>query len=181
MRSDRRPLSRGILQNHIHLAVGYVSTTMPRPAPALVTVLLLSLGLCSASCLGPEIVATAGLSATQAGVAEYKKGTLRTAWDAPLDAMFDASKRALTELGFQITGEVSTGEERSLRAMELDYTAIDILLERVSPVVTILSIRVGTWGDQPVSKLISERIDRHVRAWMNRTRAPGESENPAGT
>ncbi len=135
------------------------------PRTARAPLLFLPLLLPLASCLGPEAVATAGFSAAQAGVFEYKKGTMRTAWDAPMETMFEASRQALADLEFQIMREVSTGEEWNLRAMELDYTAIDIYLEQATPAVTIVSIRVGTWGDQPVSKLIADRIDKRIKAW----------------
>ncbi len=138
---------------------------MTRRAPALAPFALAALSLPLGSCLGPELVFTAGLSAAQAGVSEFSKGRLRTAWDAPIHVMLDAVRDSLESLGFEPQVVSTTGEEWHVEAEQLDGTGIDVYLTTITERVTLVSIRVGVFGDQPLSKLIADRIDTHISRW----------------
>jgi len=138
---------------------------MPRRAPRPLAFLLFALPLPLASCLGPEVVFTAGFSAAQAGVSEFSKGRLRTAWNAPIDVMLNAVRDALDTLGFEAEVLSTTGDEWHVSTEQLDGTDIEIYLTTITPRVTLISIRVGLLGDQPLAKLIADRIDAQVKAW----------------
>lgn len=127
-------------------------------------VILLAL-LVPGGCVGPGIVATAGLSAAQAGVSEFTKGRLKTAWDVPLEKMFQVTHSSLRKLGYTIEGERSTGNEWFIATRELDGTSLEVYLRRSTPKVTMLSIRAGLFGDQPLSRLIADTIDRQLKDW----------------
>lgn len=136
-------------------------------ARALPILLLLSSPALPA-CVGPDIVATAGFSAAQAGVSEFYKGRLKTAWEAPIETMFDACRATLLNLGYKIEKERQDGDDWFIRSRELDGTSLEIYLTRSSPKVTAVSIRVGSFGNQPLSRLIADSIDRELS-----TRAKG--------
>jgi hypothetical protein len=129
-------------------------------------------------CVGPGIVATAGLSAAQAGVSEFTKGRLKTAWDVPLETMFQVTHSSLRKLGYTIEGERSKGNEWFIASRELDGTAIDVYLRRSTSKVTLVSIRVGMFGDQPLSRLITDTIDRQLKEW-NETDKGSQAAEPA--
>lgn len=147
---------------------------MPRSCAR--AVLLLPLVLCG--CVGPDIVATAGFSAAQAGVSEFKKGSLRTAWEVELETLFPVAHSALRRLGYTIEGERVKGKEWFLASREIDGTAIEIYMRRSSPKVTSISIRVGLFGDQPLSRLIADTIDRELRD--TGLAAPADNKRPPG-
>lgn len=131
-------------------------------------ILLLLSSAALPACVGPDIVATAGFSAAQAGVSEFNKGRLKTAWLAPIETMFDACYATLQHLGYKIEGERHEGDDWFIGSRELDGTSLEIYLYRSSPRVTAVSIRVGSFGDQPLSRLIADSIDRELS-----TRAKG--------
>lgn len=148
-------------------AIGSALSLMP--ATLRLVVFLGSLAVMQ-SCVAPGMVATAGLSAAQAGVSEFYKGRLKTAWDVELATMFQVVHSALHRLGYKIEGERATGNEWFIGSRELDGTGIEIYLRRSSPKVTMVSIRVGMFGDQPLSRLISDTFARQLESWRETAR-----------
>ena len=143
-----------------------------RMAEKIRVIVLLVLCAVIPACLGPDVVATAGLSAAQAGVSEFKKGRLITAWDVQLETMFQVVHSSLHRLGYKIEGQRPSGSEWFIATRELDGTAIDIYLRRSSPKVTMVSIRIGFFGDQPLARLIADTIDRQLKDWHDATTRP---------
>jgi hypothetical protein len=120
-------------------------------------------GLFCGGCFAPAaIVATAGLSAFEAGSTAFIRGELEYATKVPIESVFRASQLAMREMQFEILGERLGDQEATVRGKELGGRGIRIDLERKSPVVTKVNIRVGVFGDQSVSQLIQQVIQARV-------------------
>ncbi|MBX3380517.1 MAG: DUF3568 family protein [Phycisphaeraceae bacterium] len=127
-------------------------------------------------CFTPfDLAANAGLGVAQAGTSTFIQGTLQAAFDKPIDRVLEASRRALTDLGYEITREDSGTHYAQLQAAQADDSSIVVKLRKSSETVTGLSIRVGLWGDNAVSRLILAEIERELAA--NAPAPPPEVQN----
>lgn len=114
-------------------------------------------------CLTPfDFAANAGLGVAQAGTSSFIQGTLQAAFDKPMEKVFAASKQALEHLGYEITREDTGVHYAQLQGVQSDGSSIVIKLRKSSEAVTGLSIRVGLWGDNAVSRLILEEIEENL-------------------
>lgn len=99
--------------------------------------------------------------AAGAGTVAYLKGELKTNEDVPLEKLFDATLAALKEMGLTVKKfEKSADSARFIALTEEDKT-ITINLRGKNDYLTELSIRVGTFGDESLSKKILEEIRKH--------------------
>lgn len=114
-------------------------------------------------CLTPfDLAANAGLGVAQAGTSSFIQGTLQAAFDKPIDKVVEASRRALTDLGYEITREDSGTHYAQLQGSQSDGSSIVLKFRKSSEAVTGLSIRVGLWGDNAVSRLILIEIEKEL-------------------
>lgn len=114
-------------------------------------------------CLTPfDFAANAGLGIAQAGTSSFIQGTLQSAVDRPMEEVFEAAKRALAKLGYESTREDLTEFYAQLQSSQSDGSSIVIKLKKSSPKVTGVSIRVGLWGDNAVSRLIFIEIEKEL-------------------
>jgi len=132
--------------------------------------------IASPGCVTPfDFAANAGLGVAQAGTSSFIQGTLQAAFDKPIEKVLEASRRALTDLGYEITREDSGSHYAQLQGAQADDSSIVLKLRKSSETVTGLSIRVGLWGDNAVSRLILHEIEKELGE-----HAPGEAQ-PAGS
>ncbi|MBL9031416.1 MAG: DUF3568 family protein [Phycisphaerae bacterium] len=115
-----------------------------------------------AACATPVVVATASVSALQAGTAAYIDGQLQAAHAANLDEAFAAAQAALAELRFTITSAKLRSNSALIVATESDGHSLGVTLTRRTPGVTKVAIRVGLFGDQAVSRLILSHYQMHL-------------------
>ena len=113
------------------------------------------------SCAAP-VVMTAGVTAAQAGTMAFANGDLETAQRVPLGAAFAAAHRALDRLALPIEKETLYPEVAFLTATLGDGRRIKIVLERESPVLTKFTLRVGAFGDQPISRVVMTQIQEEM-------------------
>lgn len=114
-------------------------------------------------CLTPfDLAANAGLGVAQAGTSSFIQGTLTAAFGEPMVKIADASRRALVRLGYEITREDSGTFYMVIQGDQSDGSDIVVKLRESSPTVTGLSIRVGLWGDNAVSRLILAEIEKEL-------------------
>jgi len=97
---------------------------------------------------------------TAAGVGGYKyiKGALVVLYEAPYIQTWDASLRALEEMGLKIEKaehDLTTGEIKARRA---DGKQVILSFEYKSARTTQVKIRVGIFGDEDASMVIKEKI-----------------------
>lgn len=147
---------------------GQVETRM-RPGPVaavgIVGVIGLGMGVGSGGCataVATPVLATAGVSVAQAGYAAFVRGELEVAMRVPLAAAFAATHAALDNLQFTVQRASLDTARGELRAREASGRRLSIVLERKTPVVTKINIRVGTFGDQAMSRLILAYIHNQL-------------------
>ena len=128
------------------------ANTLPATLVALALVALLP------GCGAPIVIASAGLGALQTGTTAFIRGELESADNYPLEIMHQAARRAINDLQMPIVSERIGRDSGSIIARETEGRAVKIFLERKSPIVTKLNIRVGVWGDQAVSRLVQQSI-----------------------
>ncbi len=113
-------------------------------------VLLMSSG-CAAVLVG-------GAAAGTAGAVLYVKGELHSTEDVSLDRAWNATEAAIKDMGFIVTTNEKDAVSATLVALTADSTKIKIVLNIKADNVTEISIRVGTFDDESMSRLILENI-----------------------
>ncbi|MBS0186456.1 MAG: DUF3568 family protein [Planctomycetes bacterium] len=114
-------------------------------------------------CVTPfDFAANAGLGVAQAGTSSFIQGTLQAAFDRPMDEVVDAARRTLVKLGYAITREDIGPHYAQLLSSQADGSSIVVKFKKSSDTVTGLSIRVGFWGDNAVSRLMLEGIQKEL-------------------
>ncbi len=112
--------------------------------------LLLNTG-CAAVLLG-------GGAAAGAGTILYVKGELQSTEDVPIDKAWRATVLAVDDLGFAVTSRKKDAVSARLTALTADNKDVKITLNRKAEEVTHIGIRVGTFGDESLSRLILDKI-----------------------
>lgn len=111
-------------------------------------------------CGAPLVIASAGLGALQTGTTAFIRGELESAEPYPLDVAHQAARDGLVDLRLPIVSERITRNSAAIIASETGGRAVKIYLERKSPVVSKINIRVGVWGDQAMSRLVQQAIQK---------------------
>lgn len=110
------------------------------------------------SCAAPVVVMSGGFSVLQAGTSAFISGELEATIPKPLPEVYEAADAALRELQFTL-GAAKLGEFNGyIYARETQRRRIEVNMEKKSPVVTKLNIRIGVFGDQSESRLILATI-----------------------
>ncbi|MFN0134039.1 MAG: DUF3568 family protein [Phycisphaerales bacterium] len=115
-------------------------------------------------CATPVIIATAGMSALQAGTAAYIDGRLQAAHVVSLGDAYAAASAALVDLKFNILSSKVREGSALIAAAEDDGRGIEVSLSRRTARVTKVSIRVGLFGDQSVSRLLLAQYEGRLPA-----------------
>jgi hypothetical protein len=110
--------------------------------------------LATAGCVGALV---AGAAAGAGGYA-YVKGELKATESAPLDRMWNATLAAMKDLEFPVTSQRKDALEAELTARNASDKKVAIKLKKVSEAATEVHIRVGTLGDEALSRVIMEKI-----------------------
>lgn len=119
----------------------------------------------------PDPVLSAGLSAAQAGTSAFIQGELRAVVRAHIREVYDATLLAMGEMGlrfevrqadFRDGSAVVTCRETAGQERGGNDRVVEIIVRKSSPAVTTISIQVGTFGDQPLSRLVLDEIQRRI-------------------
>jgi len=106
-------------------------------------------------------VAGAAAGAGAAGYA-WVKGEVVATEQASLSQTWDASLAAMQDLQFPVTSQVKDALEGNLTARNAKNTEIKIQLKYISNTSTEVHIRVGTFGDESLSRVILGKIKDHL-------------------
>ena len=98
--------------------------------------------------------------AAGAGTAGYVGGELKTVEEVSLNRAWDATQKAMNNLGFTITSKEKDAFNSKLIAKSVANKIIKIKLNRQSNMLTEIRIRVGTFGDESMSLKILESIKK---------------------
>jgi hypothetical protein len=134
---------------------------MMRPAAILLLIATLGVGGCFAP---PIVIASAGLSAFQTGTTAFIRGELEYADAVPLEIMYEAVGKAVDDLQFTRVSERMRPNFASIVVQETGGRAVKIVLERKTPLVTKVKIRVGVFGDQAVARLVQQAAEKQIPA-----------------
>jgi hypothetical protein len=122
------------------------------PCAAAIIVLSLLTG-CAAVIVG---------GAAGAGTYAYISGELKVSENASLDRCWSATQGAMKDLEFTVT----TSKKDALQGQVVAKTAADqkveIRLTKTTDALTEIRIRVGTFGDQAMSQLIVQKIEKRL-------------------
>lgn len=106
--------------------------------------------------------AVGGAAAAGAGTVAYIKGELKATEEATLEKTWEATVGAVDELEFLVINKVKDAVSAELEAKTADNKTIKIELKRVSENLTDISIRVGTFGDESLSRYILSKIETRL-------------------
>ena len=100
----------------------------------------------------PAAVMVGGGAAAGGASVAYVKGELKQAWQA--------TQKAMDDLGFHITSRAKDAFDAELAASGARDKEVKIILKKISDTRTEMKIRVGMFGDQSLSAQILEAIRR---------------------
>ncbi len=101
-------------------------------------------------------------AAAGAGAVAYVRGELKATEEAPLDAVVKATRAAIQDLRFTLTGSEADAVSGQFTAQTANDKRIEINLKRVSDELTQIRIRVDIFGDEDLSRLIHDKIKANL-------------------
>jgi len=104
-------------------------------------------------------------AAAGVGTAEYIRGELKQAYSVPLDKAWNASLAAAEELKMKVTEKYmdNTDQNRVIKGETEGGKDFEISLEKMAPDVTMVKVRIGTFGDEAYSKQVQDFIARNLK------------------
>ncbi|HAM72194.1 MAG TPA: hypothetical protein DCM86_11175 [Verrucomicrobiales bacterium] len=99
----------------------------------------------------------AGAAAGVAGVA-YANGELKASLEAPLDKAYGAAQGAMRDLQFTVKDTAKDALYAKVEAKTANDKTVRITLNKTSDKITELRIRVGTFGDEALSRTVHDKI-----------------------
>lgn len=119
---------------------------------------LVAMGLCLTLLTGCAGALLVGGAAVGAGTVAYVTGELKAVEEAPLDQVWNATRKAVDDLEFVTTRANKDALTGKLTALGADKKKIHINLKKKTRNLTEIRIRVGTFGDEMVSRTILDKI-----------------------
>lgn len=107
------------------------------------------------------LVVGAAAGAGAAGYA-YANGELKSAEAASLNKVYNAAISGLKDLEFPLTSQKKDALQGELTARNSSDKRILIKLKSVSSSSTEIRIRVGTFGDEALSRAVYDKIKNHL-------------------
>lgn len=114
--------------------------------------------LALSGCAAVLVGAAAGAGA---GTAAYVMGDLEKAYDLELETVYRASKAGVEDMEFRITEDLKDLARFKIVSQMADGKKVTVS-GRYKDNVFRLSIRVGTFGNETVSRQILDKIERHL-------------------
>jgi len=96
------------------------------------------------------------------GTYAYIKGELKVTENASLDRCWSASQAAMKELQFPVTTHLKDALRGQLVARTALDKKVEINLVKVSENMTEIRVRVGTFGDEDMSRIIVQKIESRL-------------------
>jgi hypothetical protein len=95
------------------------------------------------------------------GTYAYVSGELRSSEAVKLDKAWNAAQAAMKDLGYTVTEKQKNGLEGKLIARGPGDKKVQVNLVKKSDTVTEIRVRVGTFGDEGLSRQILDKIKSH--------------------
>ena len=116
---------------------------------------LMSMSLLLQGCV---LLAVGAGAAAGAGAVAYIQGELRTTYTTPLDRTWEATLGALKDLGYDVISREKTESGGEIEAKKVGEDKVKITLSISGPGTTLVSIRVGIFGNEAISRTIQGKI-----------------------
>ncbi|MGO9584842.1 MAG: DUF3568 family protein [Limisphaerales bacterium] len=126
----------------------------------MITVTMAALLVFGSGCI--LFVAGAAAGAGVGGYA-YVNGEVKATESASLDRTWDATLAAMKDLEFPVTEQAKDALEANLTARNASNTSISVKLKNLSNASTEIRIRVGTFGDESLSRTILNKINSRLQ------------------
>jgi hypothetical protein len=110
---------------------------------------------------GCALLLIGGGAAAGAGTVAYIMGELKSTEEVSLARAWEASQAAMKDLEFSITSKEKDALSAKLIARGAGDKKIALTLKKVSDSVTEIRIRVDTFGDESLSRMILDKIKKH--------------------
>ena len=134
-------------------------TFVCRILPSVAAAALLSIAVLGSGCF----VAAVGVAgAAGAGTVAWVEGALTVTLPNGFEAVTRASDQAIAQLQFAKLGDDRDALKAILTARTVDDKKIVIQVTRVGDDLTKIEIRVGTFGDKPLSSAILNKIQANL-------------------
>ncbi|MCS7091356.1 MAG: DUF3568 family protein [Verrucomicrobiota bacterium] len=111
---------------------------------------------------GCALLLVGGAAAAGAGTVAYVRGELQATLDSPYEKVWSVTRRALADLNMVITEQEKDGLTGHITARAAGDRKVTLRLRKITGTATEVRIRVGTWGDETVSRQILEQIERRL-------------------
>jgi hypothetical protein len=125
----------------------------------LMTGLLAAVLMIGAGC---AVVVVGGAAAAGVGAYAYVNGECKATKSATLDRTWNATLAAMKALEFPVTSQAKDALEAELTARNASDKKITVKLKKLSDSVTEIRIRVGTFGDEALSRVILDKINEQL-------------------
>lgn len=123
---------------------------------------LLSLGGCASSAVLAAAGATAGFGLAQGQAEAFIRGELQAARLVPLDQVIAATLEAMKEMQLEVRTLRQGEHDAYIRGRTGNGPEFKVKLQKKSPMITKVNVRVGVMGDMAVSRLVLSSIDRQL-------------------
>lgn len=123
-----------------------------------------ALALAAAVTLSPGcfLVAVGAAAGAGAGAVAYIKGELEATLAHDYEAVFNASSNAVGQMHFVLITQSKDGAAGQVTARTAEDSKVTIGIERVDANLTKVHIRVGTFGNETLSRSILDQIKRNL-------------------
>ena len=111
--------------------------------------------------IGCTAALVAGGAAAGIGTYKYIKGELQSTEKVSLDKAYQATEKAVEDLELTITSKQKDAFDGEVIARRATGKKVTIKLKRQSDSVTQIKIRVGTFGDEYISKDILDTMKKY--------------------
>ncbi len=101
-----------------------------------------------------------GVAAEETAV--FVKGDLKSMVNAPVDITWEAAQKAVEDLKLPITNKQKDVFSGNLTAVTANNETIVITLQKSLQDLTETAIRVGSFGDLPLSRIIFEELEKNL-------------------
>lgn len=111
---------------------------------------------------GCAVLVVGGAAAAGAGTVVYLDGELKDTQSYSLEAVYSASLAGLKDMQFSVVNSSKDTINAKILARTATDTKVQITLTKQSPTLTEIRIRVGTFGDEQMSRQILDKIKAHL-------------------
>jgi len=128
----------------------------------LLPTLILGLSLLVNSGCPALLVGVAAGGAAGVGAVKYVGGELRSTEEVSLNRAWKATQKAINDLEFTITSKEKDVFDAQLIPSGAADKKIKVRLKKQSETVTEIRIRIGVFGNEPLSRHILEKIKKRL-------------------